>query len=75
MILGIPIEYKKFFNKSIRLIDWTQTCTTTPCQSGPGINGNEAILIRVPELESPHQIQFGLVWFGFMAYQPLLVIG
>ena len=38
---SIPMEYKSFLNRSIWPIDWTQTGTITPGQSGPGSNGNK----------------------------------
>ena len=45
----------------------TLTVTTTPGQSRPRHNGNEGVLY-IPQIP---RTGFGLVWFGFMEYQPL----
>ena len=44
ILSNIPIEYELFLNRSIWYTDETLTGTNTPCQSGPGSNGNEGIL-------------------------------
>ena len=41
MASSIPIKYELLSNRSIWILDTTQTGTTTPYQSGTGINGNE----------------------------------
>ena len=45
MASSIPFEYKRFLKKSIQLMDETLIGTITPGQSGPGINGNEGVLL------------------------------
>ena len=44
MISGIPVEYVKFLNRTIWLLDETITDNTTPGHSVPGSNGNEDVL-------------------------------
>ena len=56
-------EDQWFLNRSIWLIDWTITSTTTQRSSGPGSNANESysMLPRSLKLELHDQIPFTVI--------------
>ena len=44
-------QIQRFLNRSILPVDGSIISTTTPSQSGPGINGNEGVL-HTPEIST-----------------------